>query len=81
MNKWVMIALSIALVLSFALVYALSPSDEAFLARYAPGEYITVAAFDVPLDIIPSTVFRPKPLPSSGGSSISENCWAIMLKS
>lgn len=51
MNKWVMIALSIALVLSFALVYALSPSDEAFLARYAPGEYITVAAFDVPLDI------------------------------
>jgi len=51
MNKWMLITLSIALALSFALVYALSPNDDTFLARYTPEEYITVASFDVPLYI------------------------------
>ncbi|NLI38572.1 MAG: hypothetical protein GX384_04395 [Clostridiaceae bacterium] len=50
MNKWIVIAVSIALVLSFTLVYLLSPNDADYLARYTPENYVTVAAFDVPLD-------------------------------
>lgn len=50
MNKWIVIAVSIALVLSFTLVYLLSPNDADYLARYTPENYITVAAIDVPLD-------------------------------
>lgn len=50
MNKWLVIAVSITLALSFVLVYALSPSDSEFLARYTPANYVTIASFDVPLD-------------------------------
>jgi len=50
MNKLFVIALSVVLVLSFAVVYLLSPSDSDFRAKYAPENFETVASFDVPLD-------------------------------
>ena len=48
MNKWILAVLSLVLALSFILVYLLSPSDSEYLARHAPENYVTVAAFDVP---------------------------------
>ncbi|NLW03234.1 MAG: hypothetical protein GX027_08210 [Clostridiaceae bacterium] len=50
MNKWILTAMSVMLILSFFLIYLLSPSDSDYLARYASGNYETVVSFDVPLD-------------------------------
>lgn len=50
MKSWILIAISIALVLSFALVYLLSPDHDDFLAQHNDDSFVTVAAFDVPLD-------------------------------
>lgn len=50
MKTWIITAISIALVLSFTLVWLISPNDDDFMARYTPESYVTVASFEVPLD-------------------------------
>lgn len=48
MKTWIIISVSVLMILSFLLIWMLSPSDSAYASQFSDNAYVTVAAFDVP---------------------------------